>query len=113
MTGGMLLLVYGLVRAPLVGWGSIRDRLHLDRSAVLLTAFVFNELRSRNPFVPLAIVRVKGLVAADLTQLIAFSVSFPVFLRHPVHAGGPPLLAPRGGSSPISRSPPDSPWREA
>ncbi len=79
MTGGMLLLVYSLVRAPLVGWGSIQTVSTLTTSAILITAFVFNELRSRNPLVPFAIVRVKGLVAADLTQLMAFCGFFSMF----------------------------------
>ena len=79
VTGGMLLLVYGLVRAPIVGWGSIQTVFALIGSAVLIVAFALNELRSRNPLVPLAILRVKGLVAADLTQLIAFSGFFSLF----------------------------------
>jgi EmrB/QacA subfamily drug resistance transporter len=79
VTGGMLLLVYGLVRAPVVGWGSMQTIATLAGSAILLMAFVLNELRSRNPLVPLAILRVKGLVAADLTQLIAFTGFFSMF----------------------------------
>src|SRR5499427_7017678 len=79
VTGGMLLLVYSLVRAPIVGWGSLQTILTLTGSAILLFAFVRNELRSRNPLVPFAILRVKGLVAADLTQLIAFSGFFSMF----------------------------------
>jgi EmrB/QacA subfamily drug resistance transporter len=79
VTGGMLLLVYSLVRAPVVGWGSNQTIVTLIVSAVLIMAFVLNELRSRNPLVPFAILRVKGLVAADLTQLIAFSGFFSMF----------------------------------
>jgi EmrB/QacA subfamily drug resistance transporter len=79
VTGGMLMLVYSLVRAPIVGWGSAQTISTLTGSAILLMAFAFNELRSRNPLVPLAILRVKGLVAADLTQLIAFSGFFSMF----------------------------------
>jgi EmrB/QacA subfamily drug resistance transporter len=79
VTGGMLLLVYSLVRAPIVGWGSLQTILTLSGSAILLTAFVGNELRSRFPLVPFAILRVKGLVAADLTQLIAFAGFFSMF----------------------------------
>jgi len=79
VTGGMLLLVYSLVRAPVVGWGSLQTILALTGSAILLIAFARNELRSRNPLVPFAILRVKGLVAADLTQLIAFSGFFSMF----------------------------------
>jgi EmrB/QacA subfamily drug resistance transporter len=79
VTGGMLLLVYSLVRAPVVGWGSTQTILTLTGSAVLLMAFALNELRSRDPLVPFAIFRVKGLVAADLTQLVAFCGFFSMF----------------------------------
>jgi EmrB/QacA subfamily drug resistance transporter len=79
VTGGMLLLVYGLVRAPIVGWGSIQTIFTLIGSAILLIAFAVNESRSRHPLVPLGILRVRGLVAADLTQLIAFAGFFSLF----------------------------------
>jgi EmrB/QacA subfamily drug resistance transporter len=79
VTGGMLLLVYGLVRAPVAGWGSIQTIAALTGSAILIAAFALNELRSGNPLVPFAILRVKGLVAADLTQLIAFTGFFSMF----------------------------------
>ena len=79
VTGGMLLLVYSLVRAPIAGWGSLQTILTLSGSAILLIAFAANELRSRYPLVPFAILRVKGLVAADLTQLIAFTGFFSMF----------------------------------
>ena len=79
VTGGMLLLVYSLVRAPVVGWGSLQTIFTLIGAGLLLIAFARNELRNRNPLVPFAILRVKGLVAADLTQLIAFSGFFSMF----------------------------------
>jgi MFS family permease len=79
ITSGMLMLVYSLVRAPVVGWGSAQTLLTLIASAVLIALFVFNESRSRNPLTPVAILRVKGLVAADLTQLIAFAGFFSMF----------------------------------
>src|SRR5262252_8373018 len=79
VTGGMLLLVYSLVRAPVVGWGSLQTIFTLIGSGALLIAFAANEFRSRYPLVPFAILRVKGLVAADFTQLIAFSGFFSMF----------------------------------
>jgi EmrB/QacA subfamily drug resistance transporter len=79
VTAGMLLLVYSLVQAPIAGWGSGRTVLTLIGSALLLIAFVVNEGRARNPLVPVAILRVKGLIAADLTQLIAFCGFFSMF----------------------------------
>ena len=79
VTGGMLLLVYALVKAPDVGWGSTRTIAELAGSAVLLMAFVANELRVRNPLVPLSILRVKGIAAADATQMIALAGFLPMF----------------------------------
>src|SRR5262249_11535809 len=72
-------LVFSLVRAPIVGWGSAQTILTLTGAAVLIAAFVINEGRNSNPLVPFEILRVKGLVAADLTQLIAFSGFFSMF----------------------------------
>jgi EmrB/QacA subfamily drug resistance transporter len=79
VTGGMLLLVYTLVKAPDVGWGAGRTVAGLAGSAVLLAAFAFNELRVRNPLVPLSILKVKGVAAADATQLVALAGFLPLF----------------------------------
>ncbi|MBV9446831.1 MAG: MFS transporter [Streptosporangiaceae bacterium] len=72
-TGGMLLLVFALVKAPDQGWGSGRTTAELIGAGVILTVFVLNELRSRNPLLPMSVFRVRGLAAADLTQFIAFA----------------------------------------
>src|SRR6476469_2091227 len=79
VTGGMLLLVYKLVKAPDVGWSAGRTVAGLAGSAVLLAGFVFNELRVRNPLVPLSILKVKGIAAADATQLVALAGFLPMF----------------------------------
>jgi EmrB/QacA subfamily drug resistance transporter len=79
VTGGMLLLVYALVKAPDVGWGATRTIAELAGSAVILVAFVVNELRARNPLVPLSILRVKGVAAADATQMVALAGFLPMF----------------------------------
>jgi EmrB/QacA subfamily drug resistance transporter len=79
VTGGVLLLVYSLVRVPVVGWASVQTILTLAGSALLVAAFTLNERRSRHPLLPFAILRVKGLVAADVTQLIAFAGFFSMF----------------------------------
>ncbi len=70
VTGGMLLLVYALVKAPDQGWGSGRTIGELAGAGALLALFVINEQRIRNPLVPLSIFRIRGLGAADITQLI-------------------------------------------
>jgi EmrB/QacA subfamily drug resistance transporter len=78
-TGGMLLLVFGLIRAPIVGWGSTETILELAGAAALLVAFVINEIRADTPLFPFSIFRVKGLVAADITQLVAFAGFLTMF----------------------------------
>ncbi len=78
-TGGMLLLVYGLITAPDVGWGKAQTIATLSVAAVILIAFVLNEARSRNPLMSLSIFRVKGLAPADATWLIAMAGFFAMF----------------------------------
>jgi EmrB/QacA subfamily drug resistance transporter len=78
-TFGMLLLVYTLVKAPDVGWGAGRTIGGLAGAVALLAAFVVNERRSRNPLLPLSIFRVRGLAAADVTQLIGIAGIISMF----------------------------------
>jgi len=78
-TGGMLLLVYALVRAPQQGWASARTVGELATAGVILAAFAVLELRRRDPLFPVAILRVRGLAAADATQMIAFAAFVSVF----------------------------------
>ena len=51
----------------------------LAGAAALLALFAFNEARSKNPLVPLAIFRIKGLPAADATQVIAMAGFYSMF----------------------------------
>jgi EmrB/QacA subfamily drug resistance transporter len=78
-TAGMLTLVYALVNAPATGWGSARTITELAVAAVLLAAFVVNERHRRNPLVPLTIFKIKGLAAADTTQVIAQAGFYSMF----------------------------------
>jgi EmrB/QacA subfamily drug resistance transporter len=78
-TSGMLLLVYTLVKAPDVGWGSGRTIGGLAGAAALLALFVVNEARTANPLLPLSILRIKGLAAADVTQLIGIAGIISMF----------------------------------
>jgi EmrB/QacA subfamily drug resistance transporter len=78
-TGGMLLLVFTLVKAPDQGWGTTLTLTELAGALALLAAFVINEQRRRNPLLPLSIFRIRGLAAADATQLIAFAGFLAMF----------------------------------
>jgi EmrB/QacA subfamily drug resistance transporter len=79
VTAGMLLLVYGLVRAPIAGWGSARTIGVLAGAAVVLAAFVANERRQRAPLAPLSIFRINGLGFSNVTQLVAFAGFLALF----------------------------------
>ena len=79
VTGGMLLLVYTLVKAPDVGWGATRTIAGLAVSALTLVAFVANELRVAKPLVPMSILRVRGVAVADATQMVAMAGFLPLF----------------------------------
>jgi EmrB/QacA subfamily drug resistance transporter len=78
-TGGMLVLIFALVRAPDDGWGAARTIGELAGAAALLFAFALNEARRRGPLVPLSIFRIKGLAAADATMVIAIAGFYSVF----------------------------------
>jgi EmrB/QacA subfamily drug resistance transporter len=78
-TGGMLVLIFALVRAPDKGWGSAATIGELATAAALLIAFAVNELRQPNPLVPLSIFRIKGLAAADATQVIGMAGFYSSF----------------------------------
>jgi predicted MFS family arabinose efflux permease len=79
VTGGMLLLVYALVKAPDVGWGATRTIAELVGAGLALVAFVVNELRVANPLVPMSILRTRGVAIADATQMIAVGGFLPMF----------------------------------
>ena len=76
MTGGLLLLVYGLNRGAEDGWTSATTLLLFTAAALLLASFVCIEARSRAPLVPAAAVRNRTLVAANLSAFFAFSAFF-------------------------------------
>lgn len=78
-TAGMLLLVYALVEAPDIGWGDTRTIGELAGAAALVAAFTLNEHRHRNPLFPFSILRIKGLAAADITQVIAMAGFYAMF----------------------------------
>jgi EmrB/QacA subfamily drug resistance transporter len=79
VTGGMLLLVYALVRAPEQGWGSARTIGELCAAGALLLAFIANERRHASPLAPLSIFRINGLGAANAAQVMAIGGFYAMF----------------------------------
>jgi EmrB/QacA subfamily drug resistance transporter len=79
VTASMLLLIFTLVKAPDEGWGAGRTIGGLAAAAALMAAFAVNERRRAHPLVPFSIFRIKGLAAADATQVIAWAGFFSMF----------------------------------
>jgi EmrB/QacA subfamily drug resistance transporter len=72
MTAAMLLLVFTLVEAPQVGWGSARTLFSFVAAAAILGAFVVQERRTPLPLVRLGILRSASLVRANLAAMSLF-----------------------------------------
>ena len=110
VTGAMLLLVYTVVEAPDVGWGSARTIGSLIGVAALLAAFVAVERRTRPPLVRLGILRSARCVRANLGAMTLFGGlgRLPV-RRHAVPAAAARLVGARDRRWRSSR--PASSWR--
>ncbi|NDZ96582.1 MFS transporter [Streptomyces sp. SID6673] len=71
-TGALLLLVFGVVRAPEVGWASAITIGTLVVSGLLAVAFVLVERRHRHPLVRLGLLRSPLLVHANISAALMF-----------------------------------------
>jgi EmrB/QacA subfamily drug resistance transporter len=78
-TGGLMTLVYALVKAPSNGWTSHTSLTFFAIAIVALVAFVINESRAKHPLVPLRIFRIRNLSGADSLMLCMTAGLFSVF----------------------------------
>ena len=79
VTGGLMALVYGLVKGNDHGWGSGQTVGVLALAGVLLAAFVVVQLRARSPLVPFRIFRNRSVLGADLGSLLVGAGIFAIF----------------------------------
>ncbi|NMO00981.1 MFS transporter [Gordonia sp. TBRC 11910] len=71
-TGSLLLLVFGVVRAPEIGWTAPVTLVTLVASAALMAGFVVAEMRHRLPLLRLGILRSVSLVQANISAALMF-----------------------------------------
>jgi EmrB/QacA subfamily drug resistance transporter len=76
VTASLMLLVFGLTQSNRVGWLSVQTILVLGASAVLMAIFIFLEMRSRSPLVPLGIFKRRTLTGANV---IGFGLGTAIF----------------------------------
>jgi EmrB/QacA subfamily drug resistance transporter len=79
VTTGLLVLVYGIVKASSYGWGSGRTIGLFAAAVALLVSFVVIELRSRAPLIRLDIFRTRSLSVANVSMLLVGSALFSMF----------------------------------
>jgi Na+/melibiose symporter-like transporter len=79
VTGGLLVLVYAIVKSQSLGGGSATTLGLIAAGLALLVAFVLIERRSVSPLVRLSVLRVRTLSVSDVVMLLVASGMFGMF----------------------------------
>jgi EmrB/QacA subfamily drug resistance transporter len=79
ITGGLMLLVYGMTHAAQHGWGTTETIALLAASVALVGVFVVIELRSKAPLLPLGIFRLRTLTGANTSGVLLAGALFSQF----------------------------------
>ncbi|HSX35845.1 MAG TPA: MFS transporter [Patescibacteria group bacterium] len=79
VTAGLMMLVYGLVKAPTYGWTDPVTLWFIGGAVALLAFFVTNELRAEHPLVPFKIFKIRNVTGANLTMLPMIAALFSTF----------------------------------
>jgi EmrB/QacA subfamily drug resistance transporter len=79
VTGGLVVIVYAIVKAQSFGWGSARTIGLFAAGLALLAAFVAIERRAEAPLMRLSIFRVRSLAVGDAALLLIASGMFGMF----------------------------------
>jgi EmrB/QacA subfamily drug resistance transporter len=79
VTGGLMSLVFALVKGNQYGWGDMKTLRMLALAAVLLVAFLQVQIVSDNPLVPVKLFRSRSVAGADLGALFIGAGVFALF----------------------------------
>ncbi|HEX5191576.1 MAG TPA: MFS transporter [Solirubrobacteraceae bacterium] len=79
VTGGLVVIVYAIVKAQSFGWGSPRTLGLFAAGVALLAAFYAIERRAEAPLMRLSIFRVRSLAVGDAALLLIASGMFGMF----------------------------------
>jgi EmrB/QacA subfamily drug resistance transporter len=80
VTGGLVALVYGFTRAAQSSWTAGSTLGYLAVAVILLTAFVFIELRAKNPLLPMRVILERTRGGSFLSSLMVGSGLMGMFL---------------------------------
>ncbi|MFJ8855732.1 MFS transporter [Streptomyces sp. NPDC102437] len=70
LTGSLLLLVYGLVQGPEIGWGEPITLISLVLAAILMIAFVIIELKHPYPLMRLGILKSASVIHINISAAV-------------------------------------------
>ncbi len=79
VTSSLIIFVYMITQIPTGGFLSIQTISMFILTIVLLTAFIFNELRSNHPLIPLSIFKIRNLTGANLMMAPMSAGMFGMF----------------------------------
>lgn len=79
ITGSLTTMVYALAKTPENGWTSSSTWGMFAVSAVLMVAFIINELRVRQPLIKLSIFKRRNVTGGSLIQLLMPAAMFGMF----------------------------------
>ena len=85
VTGGLVLLVYGIVTTSTHGWTSAQTLGSFAGAAVLLASFIAIESRSTAPLLPLRLFRTRTVVAGALGEFLTAALMMPMFFLLPLY----------------------------
>ena len=88
VTGGLIALVYGIVRSSEEGWGSPEVVGFLALAAVLLIGFVVIESRSAEPLVRLSIFAVRTVRGANAAMFVVAAGLWAMFFFNTLYVQG-------------------------
>lgn len=77
---GLLGLIFALIEQPDAGWRSIPGWIALAVGVTLLFAFVWWELKTRQPMLPLRLFRIRTFAAGNLSTLMIYGALGAAFL---------------------------------
>jgi EmrB/QacA subfamily drug resistance transporter len=98
VTGGLMSLVFALVKGNDYGWGDIKTMGAFGLAAVLLMAFLQVQVVSEHPLIPGRLLKLRNVLGSDVGGLFVFAGIFAIFFFmvlwmqqvngwSPVHAG--------------------------
>ncbi len=86
VTGGLATLAYGIVQTESAGWTAPATLLPLCAGLALLGAFLLVEARTRIPLMPLKLLRVRSVSAANVSMFICGGAMFAMWMFMTLYA---------------------------